>query len=810
MVKRKLFYDGIEIDPNLETLKKYCFLVSKKYNKRRRTYEIYFKLNLGNTATNIIEESHELVSSGNTYVSDSSTNLGQSSNGIVTLRLFPNQSIGGNLSSSQLKGTFVLNNGKTMEYNVGLHSKSLTTKSCGKVFDTDTTPPVGTPVSKELYGVGKIGVADFRKVEQEVCCYVPGQVSHIENVMAKEYKERATRNLVSIETTREDTTETEVENLTDSTTTERNEMQTEVSSVLNADKSTAFGASTGVSGSYGGMNFSADAYADTANSSSSSQSNSTAQTYAQEVTDRVLERIVQKTSSKRTSRVLKEFEENNKHGFDNRDGVQHVSGVYRWIDIIYKNQLVNYGKRLMYEFMVPEPSRFFKEAILKEADNSSGMITLSEPIHPADLLGTLKMSSPNDLDKFNYQRIAGAYRAEVNSKPSQNVLIGKSFSINGTKDDTAFERGVKNGEIIIPEGYVSKHGKVNYSAGEDDTVGSAKFVSVHVGDKSFINAANMIKFHNETSYMITGSYVEKIPVSFLIVDYFVGNLNVSVKCELTQKATRKWQTETFNTIMNAYNDRVAEYNEAKLAAGIGVDKSSEKIRFNPLFNQAIMKRELKRICIGMLAKPYGNPQDENHYSVDEDGIPKLNQTAEFENHAAHVKFFEQAFDWEIMAYLFYPYYWAARKDWKTLFKENEPADPIFQAFLQSGMSRAVVPVRPGFEDAVTYYMETGDIWNGGDLVLDNEDDLYISIAEEMQVIEGEVEDEWETRVPTSLTMIQKDTVGLNETGLPCCDFVLNNESGIDYINPIEKSEALIGGPVVNPTDVGAGDTTRSK
>ena len=91
-------------------------------------------------------------------------------------------------------------------------------------------------------------------------------------------------------------------------------------------------------------------------------------------------------------------------------------------------------------------------------------------------------------------------------------------------------------------------------------------------------------------------------------------------------------------------------------------------------------------------------------------------------------------------------------------------------------------------------METGEIWNGGDLVLDHDDDLYISIAEEMQIIEGAVEKEWETRVPTALTMIQKDTVGLDETGLPCCDFVLENGDGENYTNPIVGKTTLLGVP----------------
>ena len=187
---------------------------------------------------------------------------------------------------------------------------------------------------------------------------------------------------------------------------------------------------------------------------------------------------------------------------------------------------------------------------------------------------------------------------------------------------------------------------------------------------------------------------------------------------------------------------------------------------------------------------------QNNYVPDaaNTNIPVVNQNANFENHASHVKFFEQAFDWEIMAYLFYPYYWADKKNWVNLLQKTDAGDPIFQAFLQSGMSRAVVPVRPGFEDAVLYYMETGEIWNGGDLVLDHDDDLYISIAEEMQIIEGAVEKEWETRVPTALTMIQKDTVGLDETGLPCCDFVLENGDGENYTNPIVGKTTLLGVP----------------
>ena len=98
------------------------------------------------------------------------------------------------------------------------------------------------------YGVTSLGIADFRRVEQEVCCYVPGEVSHIENVMAREFKERTTTSKITSEQITERIEELERENLTDTTTTDRNEMQTEVSQVLNEDQSQSQGGNASIGG----------------------------------------------------------------------------------------------------------------------------------------------------------------------------------------------------------------------------------------------------------------------------------------------------------------------------------------------------------------------------------------------------------------------------------------------------------------------------------------------------------------------------------------------------------------------------------
>jgi hypothetical protein len=121
-----------------------------------------------------------------------------------------------------------------------------------------------------------------------------------------------------------------------------------------------------------------------------------------------------------------------------------------------------------------------------------------------------------------------------------------------------------------------------------------------------------------------------------------------------------------------------------------------------------------------------------------------------------------------MSHIFYDYYWAKKCDWKELFQEQDSVDHVLQEFLQSGMARIMVPVRDGFEDAVVYFMETGEIWNGTGIVIDTDDELYLSIVDEITHTAGDVEKVWDTIVPTSLTIVQGKSAYLDDEGLPCC------------------------------------------
>src|SRR5690606_29128002 len=123
----------------------------------------------------------------------------------------------------------------------------------------------------------------------------------------------------------------------------------------------------------------------------------------------------------------------------------------------------------------------------------------------------------------------------------------------------------------------------------------------------------------------------------------------------------------------------------------------------------------------------------------------------------------QAFEWSQLQYVLYPYYWARpgddQKGWINRILTNEH-DFSFNDFLQAGYARVVVPVREGFEAAVSFFIEQGYVYNSiGEPQLN--DPLYISIVDEIKERTGASQDEipvgnpWETRLPTSAVIVRR-------------------------------------------------------
>lgn len=754
----------------------------------------YIMLTIDGYTHNIVSGSYKVTINGTDI---SSANIIQNVNGVHSL--FYN---GTNIPASQttnsngfiLQGEVVLDDGNTYSLNVTLtrDPNELNRVLKQYIFKGDaafiakqppvTEPPVtepqepqtpGTPTQTPItteafipsgFGMKNIGVADYRKVEQSTYCYVEGDVSHIENIMAREYKEKSTRRLKRSESQITKSTESEKERLTDTTSTERSEMQNEVSKILQESKdfaaqsgfSTGWGSGSGVSPKY-----MLNTAANYATHNSKEESIRQAVTEAKDITARALDRIVTKVKEERIDKILEEYEENNKHGFDNTKGSSHVVGVYRWVDKVVKNQIYNYGKRMMFEFMVPEPAKLHLLG-MKVSNNAENQ--LIKPIDPRES-ATMQIKDWNALaDTTKLKFWLGYYNVEVDEKLEPVIYVGKALDYSSTASKTASS---KSDLVPIPEHYITESYIVKSSSAFPGNNGWGNGASLLVGGDN--GSSGFLKF------------VREVPITIATTNAHYFHATVNIKCILQEEYKNGWMQKAFNKIMEAYQVELVKY-EAALAdvKAVGVQIKGS----NPGFYRKIENIILRRNCISYMLNQNPNALltfgKKRYYTNDNSGTETFTNTDilvdhELDQYAAFIKFMEQAFEWEIMSYNFYPYYWGERKSWADLYQFDDN-DPMFRAFMQSGMARAIVTVRPGFEEAVRHFMATGQIWNGGEVpVID--DDLFLSLVDEMRSPKSTKEGEpWREKIPTSLTILQADSIGLKvEKALPC-----NCEPGVKF------------------------------
>lgn len=633
------------------------------------------------------------------------------------------------------------------------------------------------------FGMKNIGVADYLKVEQSTYCYVEGDVAHIENIMAREYKERSTRRLKRSESQTTKSSESEKEKLTDTTTTERHEMQSEISKIMQESKD--FAAQAGVTASWGigKVSFGASANASYATHNSKEESNRQAVTEAKDITARALDRIVTKVKEERIDKVLEEYEENNKHGFDNTKGSSHVVGVYRWVDKVVKNQIYNYGKRMMFEFMIPEPAKLHTLGI-KMIDEAEKLV---KPIDPRES-PTNKMENFTSLNGLTGETIlkfwTGKYNVEIDEFPMATFNINKSFHerdashTGGDEDKVQVTNG--SGEVEIPEGYIADQVTYTFNTYPHGFFGSHQaFMTIAGRRLPWIES-----IHDTEKYGILENLNvrTKLAYSFAAGESPIMEGSLDIRCNLSTEAKNAWLQSTFNKIIEAYQVEMDKYNQALAEAkALGVQIKGS----NPGFYRKIENTILRRNCISYMITQNTNLEltfgkgkyHNNGYSSGEETFlnTDIKVDAKLDQYAAFVKFMEQAFEWDIMSYYFYPYYWGNRNNWDKMYQFDDN-DPTFRAFMQSGMARVIVTVRPGFEEAVRHFLATGQIWNGGEVpVID--DPLFLSIVDEMRSALGKKQGEpWREKIPTSLTILQADSIGLRvEKALPC-----NCEPGVKF------------------------------
>jgi len=264
--------------------------------------------------------------------------------------------------------------------------------------------------------------------------------------------------------------------------------------------------------------------------------------------------------------------------------------------------------------------------------------------------------------------------------------------------------------------------------------------------------------------MLTDSYPydqqSKIPVSALAFETNSYSLSVDAVFIRTEEAYHAWQIKTYDAIAEAYRTSLTKYEQEveELKANAEAEALRNATRFGapPSENLKTIKNELKKHCISIVTR-----QRYESFDATKDGDPPYFDFDEAAEEGSFTRFFEQAFEWDQLQYVFYPYFWARGDKWAQRFLRQD-VDPTFLEFLQAGAARVVVPVRPGFEVAISHYLETGKIWRGKGDPPNINSRLYLPIVTEIKERTGASKGEvpvgksWPTYVPTPLVILRSE------------------------------------------------------
>ncbi len=594
--------------------------------------------------------------------------------------------------------------------------------------------PVFPAVPTSHGSIQPVGVGEFLFVRQQLVRYEAGEVAHIENILRGELKRREHKRRDFSEEIFVSETEETKERERDLQSTERYEVGRESKEILKEEFNVKGGLKIEVKASPA---VKIEVTGEVAYKNARETAIQRTQKYVQEVVDKSVERISERSRQEITRRIVNEVEETNIHEFNNVGSeATNVAGVYQWVDKVYQAQIFRVDEpRMIYDFNIPEPAAFLIEAMKDKLASEAGIIA-PEPFE----------LDASQILADNYLSIANQYDAtDVAHPPALFLTRAVTFTSGaaGDSEDGANQLAQKQA-VTVPDGYEAIEAHI-----------SAGFT----GNQVFVSVGRGVTLYEATSGIRTFPLSQEegeIPVYIVSNGATIFGVSVEIVCRRTTRREMNWQITTHGSIKNAYLAKLAEYENALEEQAINNANAVGLGNSNPDLNRDIERNELKKHCISILSQQHYDAF--NSVELGMAGVPQLKLSVA-EQQGAYIRFFEHAFEWELLSYILYPYFWSRKTTWINRIRYTN-VDPQFAEFVQAGSARAVVPVRPGFEAAVEHFMRTGETWSGEPLP-EITDEEYLPIVEEIRERaerndEVPVGEAWEVRIPTQLIKLRGD------------------------------------------------------
>lgn len=552
--------------------------------------------------------------------------------------------------------------------------------------------PVASPTAASVVRplLRAVGWGELVVARERLIGYEAREIAHIENVMPGEAKLRKHDRRRTVEQVTEVETLLETESERDLQTSDRYELRSESQATIQQEYSIEAGVNT--SGRYGLTKVETSLQAGFQQSKSEARSSS--QQIAREIVSRAVERTFESVRELRRLTVTEQIRELNQHRLENLSNAgsgappSAISGIYLWVEKLLEVELRHYGRRMLVEFHIPEPAISLLE---RDADG-----TASKPRQPAPF--TL---GPADVHPTNYLCLTDRFGAEdVQPPPAQFVSVGYAWASAPSEDvDEATAEDTVADTISIPDGYRPVDGYAVVSAHPSDSEHFDVFLAV--GGLIVIDKAGVDFDEGEIQFDPALRWPNGVPVSVRAHGHFDKTMvaQVSLRCERTNEALVGWRLRTWEQLRSAHELRMQTYRRAVEEQEIRTPFAGPVLQRPEAENRRVELEELQKWSIKAMRLAAFN-----FNAVEQVGdfqeIDPLNGDLQ----AGVTRMFEEAFEWREASYFLYPYYWSRRETWS--FRSSLDAiDARHAAFLRAGSARFIVPVTPGFEERVLYYLD---------------------------------------------------------------------------------------------------------
>ncbi|MCP3944655.1 MAG: hypothetical protein GY710_24700 [Desulfobacteraceae bacterium] len=605
----------------------------------------------------------------------------------------------------------------------------------GDVFPLVSTPSLFlSPPDVPAGWIEPYAIGDLQLARQCLVRYETGEIANIVNIMQGERKEITKRKLNRIDEVTNDTMDQEeLINLQDQQ--QRTNLFTEVMHAVAENKVvTKYDQGTGFTTSYGPPITGSMVGGWQTKVQPEQPSKKDISKFARQIFNKATTNISRKVGRRRLLSLVDESEETVTSIFNNIDNTHGLVGVYRWINKIYQVCVVNYGNRLMVEFMINHPAASY----IAQEKQSKGC-SFDEPFSPA-ISGIFSFKK---IGRHNYADLCAQYGVtDIQAPPPASRIVSGVLE------------GPMSKQLIVPVGYLADEARVccvvngeNQEISIEGLVGSHPFC-VRNNTSGGLEHIAMNKEDHMIDIAVMAPGIAGSPPE--VMDEFL--VTVEVTCLVSETLFSQWQIKIYTAICNGYERQKAVYYQQ-----IGDNNGKESFPQSDLAYRKIEIQQLKQQCLQLLFQRFFELVGRSKNS----GEP-----AQFTvNEPRYMEFFQEIFEWNEMTYQFdeYVHKPGNKRDNLSRLPVMSGADPLFVSFLQAGTARVMVPLRPEKNMAGLYFLSSGMLWSNMDC-LAPVNSVNVPIVNELKkipdqkvllpVLPDAQDDTWEILVPTTMKILQ--------------------------------------------------------